>query len=153
MDIEIVTWQPKYTDDFVRLNKQWIQRYFKLEQCDLHTLGNPKGVIIDNGGQIFFAKNGDTVVGCCALIHHSDNNSYELAKMAVDPMAQNCGAGHKLGLALIDYARRIGVPKIFLEANTALAASVHLYEKLGFKPVADYHAAYDRCNLFMILTL
>jgi ribosomal protein S18 acetylase RimI-like enzyme len=69
--------------------------------------------------------------------------------MAVDPTAQNVGAGFKLGTALINYAKQMGVHEIFLEANTKLAASVHLYEKLGFCPVADYHAAYDRCDLFM----
>jgi GNAT superfamily N-acetyltransferase len=151
MNIYITTWSPDLTPHFVRLNKQWIEHFFKLEECDLKTLGNPKGVIIDNGGQIFFARLNDKIVGCCALIHHADDNTYELAKMAVDPSAQNCGAGYKLGTALINYAKRIGVREIFLEANTKLAASVHLYEKLGFRPVKDYHAAYDRCDLFMKL--
>jgi GNAT superfamily N-acetyltransferase len=151
--IEILTWTPDLTPHFVRLNKQWIEHFFKLEACDLKTLGDPRGVIIDAGGQIFFARCGIDIIGCCALIHHPDNNTYELAKMAVDPTPQNCGAGFKLGSALIDYARSIGVHEIFLEANTRLAASVHLYEKLGFRPVADYHAAYDRCDLFMTIHL
>jgi GNAT superfamily N-acetyltransferase len=149
METEILKWSPELTEHFVRLNKQWIEHFFKLEECDLKTLGNPKGVIIDNGGQIFFARHGSSIVGCCALIHHPDDGTYELAKMAVDPCSQNCGAGFKLGSALIEYAKSIGVHEIFLEANTRLAASVHLYEKLGFVPINDYHAAYDRCDLFM----
>jgi ribosomal protein S18 acetylase RimI-like enzyme len=153
MNIEILTWTPELTPHFVRLNKQWIEHFFKLEECDLITLGNPKGEIIDTGGQIFFARRGADIVGCCALKHHPDNHTYELAKMAVDPAAQNCGAGFRLGSALIDYARRLGVREIFLEANTQLAASVHLYEKLGFRAVTDYHAAYSRCDLFMTLQL
>jgi GNAT superfamily N-acetyltransferase len=153
METEILYWTPELTEHFIRLNKQWIEHFFKLEECDLKTLGNPKGVIIDNGGQIFFAKQGSDIVGCCALIYHKDADSYELAKMAVDPTAQNCGAGFKLGIALINYAKSIGVKEIFLEANTKLAASVHLYEKLGFVPVKDYHAAYDRCDLFMKLRI
>jgi GNAT superfamily N-acetyltransferase len=153
MNIEILNWSPDLTPHFVRLNKQWIEHYFRLEQCDLKILGDPKGVIIDNGGQIFFARLDSQIIGCCALIHHPDEETYELAKMAVDPEAQNCGAGFKLGRALISYAKNLGVDKIFLEANTKLAASVHLYEKLGFRPVKDYHAAYDRCDLFMTLNL
>jgi GNAT superfamily N-acetyltransferase len=149
METEILKWSPELTEHFVRLNKQWIEHFFKLEECDLKTLGNPKGVIIDNGGQIFFARHGSSIVGCCALIHHPDDGTYELAKMAVDPCSQNCGAGFKLGSALIEYAKSIGVHEIFLEANTRLVASVHLYEKLGFVPIKDYHAAYDRCDLFM----
>jgi ribosomal protein S18 acetylase RimI-like enzyme len=153
MEIEILRWSPELTSHFVRLNKQWIEHFFKLEECDLKTLGNPKAVIIDNGGQIFFARQGSAIIGCCALIHHPDNDTYELAKMAVDPNAQNCGAGFKLGNALIDSAKELGVSEIFLEANTKLAASVHLYEKLGFRSVKDYHAAYNRCDLFMKLQL
>lgn len=153
MDIHIATWEPGRTPDFVRLNRQWIERYFKLEACDLKTLGDPKSVIMDHGGQIFFALRGNEVIGCCALIHHDDNDTYELAKMAVDPEAQNSGAGYKLGTALLDYARRRGVHEIFLEANTRLAASVHLYKKLGFEPVQNYRAAYERCDLFMKITL
>ena len=151
--MQIVTWSPIYKSDFIRLNKAWIERYFKLEECDYRTLGNPEAVIIDNGGQIFFAIDGDEVVGCCALIHHPDNDTYELAKMAVNPASQGRGAGFMLGSALIKYARNLGVSEIFLEANTALQASVHLYEKLGFRAVADYHAEYERCDLFMRLQL
>jgi GNAT superfamily N-acetyltransferase len=153
MEIEVVTWAPELTPHFVRLNKQWIEHFFKLEECDLKTLGDPEGVIIRRGGQIFFARLGEEVVGCCALIHHPEDDTYELAKMAVDPHAQNGGAGFKLGSALIQYAKERGVRRIFLEANTRLAASVHLYHKLGFVPVKDYHAAYDRCDLFMELCL
>lgn len=153
MSIDITTWSPDLTPQFVRLNTQWIEHFFKLEECDLKTLGDPKGVIIDNGGQIFFARLNGVIVGCCALIHHTDNNTYELAKMAVDPSAQNCGAGYRLGTALIAYAKNMGVGEIFLEANTKLAASVHLYEKLGFSPIKDYHAAYNRCDLFMKLRI
>jgi ribosomal protein S18 acetylase RimI-like enzyme len=153
MDIEITTWTPELTPHFVRLNKQWIEHFFKLEDCDLKTLGNPKSVIIDTGGQIFFASRGSEIIGCCALIHHPENGTYELAKMAVDPSSQNYGAGYKLGTTLISYARTLNVREIFLEANTKLEASVHLYEKLGFRSVDNYHAAYDRCNLFMKLNV
>jgi ribosomal protein S18 acetylase RimI-like enzyme len=153
MEIEILTWTPELTPHFVRLNKQWIERFFKLEACDLKTLGDPKSIIIDTGGQIFFARQNNEIVGCCALIHHPDNQTYELAKMAVDPHAQNCGAGYQLGTALLNYARNLGVHKIFLEANTKLEASVHLYKKLGFKPKEDYHATYERCDLFMEIAL
>ena len=152
-DIEILTWQPQYAADFVRLNRQWIERYYRLEESDFHTLGNPQGVIIDSGGQVFLAKRGSEVVGCCALIHHPDSGTYELAKMAVDPSAQGLGIGYRLGTALMAYAKAHGVTELFLEANTRLEASVHLYRKLGFTPVADYHAAYARCDLFMTCKL
>jgi N-acetylglutamate synthase-like GNAT family acetyltransferase len=95
----------------------------------------------------------NNILGCCALIHHPQNDTYELAKMAVDPAAQGLGLGFKLGSALVDYAKSIGAKEIFLEANTRLVASIHLYRRLGFKPVENYHAAYSRCDLFMTLPL
>lgn len=147
--LRICRYSPELKDSFVRLNREWIERYFRLESCDLHTLGNPEETILAHGGEIFFALENGEAVGCCALIHHPDDDRWELAKMAVSPKSQGHGAGYRLGTALMDYARAIGVKRLFLEANTKLEASVHLYYKLGFKAVADYKAAYERCDLYM----
>lgn len=152
-NIRIERWKPEYSDDFVRLNQEWIERYFRLEPCDLKILGDPKGQIIDRGGEIFFALLDDEVVGCCALICHPDDGRYELAKMAVSPKAQGKGLGYLLGTTLVDYAREHRIPGLFLEANTALAASVGLYHKLGFHPVEMDHPAYSRCDLCMEMSL
>lgn len=148
----IVCWNKIYREDFIRLNREWIERYFRLEPCDLKVLGNPESEIIDKGGEIFFALIEGKVVGCCALIHHPETQQYELAKMAVSPSAQGKGIGFRLGKALLAYAQAHGIKHLFLEANTQLKASVHLYHKLGFYPVeveAD-KPAYDRCDLFMM---
>lgn len=151
--INILTWDPKYRDSFIRLNKEWIERYFRLEACDFKLLGNPEGEIIDKGGEIFFALDGETVVGCCALVYHPESGRHELAKMAVSPAAQGKGIGFQLGSFLIDYARSKGIQNLFLEANTKLEASVKLYHKLGFHPVVQDHPAYSRCNLYMEIKL
>ena len=152
--VRIVGWDRRYSEDFVRLNKEWIERYFRLEPCDLKVLSDPEGKIIKPGGEIFFALLGDKVVGCCALIHHAGNpERHELAKMAVSPVAQGRGIGTRLGEALVAYARAQGVRRLFLEANTRLEPSVKLYRRLGFRDVVDGHAAFDRCNLYMELDL
>jgi GNAT superfamily N-acetyltransferase len=151
-DLRIVRWEPRYNADFVRLNRQWIERYFRLEPSDLKYFHDPEGEIITPGGEIFIALCGDRAVGCCALVHHPADDSYELAKMAVDPEAQGAGIGTRLGHALLAYARSRGVRRIYLEANTKLAASVKLYHSLGFRPVPIEHAVYDRCDLFMVWT-
>lgn len=52
-------------------------------------------------------------------------------------------------MAAIREAAHCGAGKLFLEANTKLAASVCLYGKLGFKAVSGRTAVYSRCNLFM----
>lgn len=86
-DCDIIRWEQKYRNDFIRLNREWIERYFRLESCDLKILGNPEAEIIDKGGEIFFAVENDAVIGTCALVYHPDTESYELAKMAVSPAA------------------------------------------------------------------
>lgn len=151
--MDIVPYTDRYRDDFVSLSRGWIERFFRLEPCDETVLADPYGTIIATGGQIFIALDDGCAVGCCALIHHGTTGEYELAKMAVAPRAQGRGIGRALAEALLRYARQLGAATIFLEANTRLVASVRLYESLGFRAVSDYHPAYDRCDLFMRLTL
>lgn len=152
--VHIERWQPRYAADFVRLNKEWIETYFELEPSDLKIFKSPEQSIIDKGGEIFFAVDEQRrVLGCCALVYHPEDGRYELAKMAVSPLAQGQGIGYQLGVALLNYAREQGVKSLFLEANTRLEASIRLYHKLGFVPVHMQHPAYSRCNLYMQIAL
>ncbi len=148
--VKIITYEPQYKKDFIRLNRQWIETYFKLEESDLKTFAHIDEYIIGRGGQIFLAiDDEETVVGCCALIPHPEKDSYELAKMAVSPDAQGKGIGRQLGEALLAYARSHGVKRIFLEGNTLLEASIALYRRLGFKEIPLIDNAYERCDILM----
>ena len=75
--IRIETYKPQYKQDFIRLNKQWIERYFRLEQSDLDTFAHIDDCIIGQGGQIFLAiDEREIVVGCCALKPHPEADCY-----------------------------------------------------------------------------
>lgn len=153
--IKIITYSEQYKADFIRLNTEWIETFFRLEESDVRTFAHIDSYIIGNGGQIFLAldeKSGE-IVGCCALINHPDKESYELAKMAVSPKAQGHHVGHQLGTALIGYARKIGAKRLYLEGNTKLEASIHLYRKLGFREISLEGSTYDRCDIIMELSL
>ena len=153
--IRIETYKEQYKDDFIRLNKEWIERFFKLEESDLQTFAHIDSYIIGNGGQIFVAiddKTGEPV-GCCALINHPDKQCYELAKMADSPHSQGRHVGYELGKHLLDYAKRIGAKRIYLEGNTLLVASINLYRKLGFTEIPLEGNAYDRCDIIMEIRL
>ncbi len=147
----ITTWHEAVAvrDAFVRLNRQWIERYFKIEPCDEKIFANP-GKIVDDGGEIFIALVDGVAAGCCALVNHG-NSHYELAKMAVDPNFQGHHIGLALGETVVAEARRRGAAVLSLEANTALEASVGLYHRLGFEAAECPHPAYGRCNLYMEL--
>lgn len=151
-EVSIQLYEPKYKQDFIRLNKEWITTYFELEKSDLEILENVED-IISNGGQIFVALLNYEVVGCCALVVPADYTTYELAKMAVSPAVQRLGIGRMLGEALVGYARKSGIKRLFLEGNTKMEASIILYKKLGFKEVPIDNSAYKRCNIMMLLDL
>ncbi|WP_165044202.1 GNAT family N-acetyltransferase [Dysgonomonas sp. ZJ709] len=151
-EVNIELYKPIYKQDFIRLNTEWITTYFVLEESDLKTLENVED-IITNGGQIFLALLDGEVVGCCALIKHAHNDSYELAKMAVSPTVQGLGFGRRLGEYLINYAKERNIDHLFLEGNTKMEASIILYRKLGFKEVPITDSSYDRCNIMMVFSV
>ncbi|MBQ8969424.1 MAG: GNAT family N-acetyltransferase [Bacteroidaceae bacterium] len=153
--VNVITYNKAYRDDFVRLNREWIETYFRLEKSDLHTFAHIDDYIIGRGGQVFLAQDDETdeIVGCCALISHPETQSHELAKMAVSPQHQGRHIGKQLGQTLIDYARKHGVRHIFLEGNTRLKVSIALYRQLGFREIPLEGVAYERCDILMELNL
>ena len=151
--IHIETYKPEYKNDFIRLNKEWIETFFRIESSDIETFSHVDE-IVEQGGQIFLAVTDEgEVVGCCALKHHLEGQSYELAKMAVSPRHQGQHIGHMLGNAALEYARQNNVHSIFLEGNTRLKASIALYRSLGFVAIPLKDNAYERCDILMQLKL
>ncbi|BCL25258.1 hypothetical protein GCM10017557_01170 [Streptomyces aurantiacus] len=142
---------PSDADAFRALNEEWISRLFTLEEEDRAVLGNPFDRIVGPGGDVLLARDTGTgaVVGCVALLAYPDA-VFELAKMAVAPVAQGHGIGRQLIAAAIDRVRELGGARLFLGTNSKLGPAVHLYEDAGFVritcdrlPVADYYARAD----------
>jgi DNA-binding MarR family transcriptional regulator/GNAT superfamily N-acetyltransferase len=153
-DVQIVDYQPAYKEAFKKLNEEWISKYFKMEAADHKALDNPEQNIIDKGGHIMVALYNNEPVGVCALMKMDDPvYEYELAKMAVSPIAQGKNIGWLLGQAAIEKARSLGVKKLYLESNTILQPAINLYHKLGFKKVVGHATPYERCNIQMELAI
>jgi GNAT superfamily N-acetyltransferase len=152
--VQIVDYTPEYRSAFADLNKEWISKYFKMEETDYKALDHADTYIIDNGGYILVALFNNEPVGVCALIKMSDPDyDFELSKMAVSPKAQGKKIGWMIGEAIKDKARKLGAKKLYLESNTILVSAINLYRKLGFIEVYDHPTAYERCNIQMELTL
>lgn len=134
MAVTIAPFRAEWAPDFARLNRQWIERYFVLEEPDRLVLEDPQGGILDAGGQVFFALRDGVVVGTAAAMPMAQG-VFELAKMAVAPEAQGLGIGLLLGQAVIAFARDAGAETVFLLTNSRLAPALRLYAKLGFVPV------------------
>jgi len=149
--ITIIPFRDNLAEAFARLNKGWIERFFRLEGNDLKTLHDPHGTVLNGGGQIFFAVDGDTPVGAVAAVNEAPG-VYELAKMAVSPPHQGRGIGEMLGRAAIDYALAQGAEVMFLDTNSALGPAIRLYERLGFAHAQrPTPTVYERSDVYMEL--
>lgn len=146
-EINIVPFAPEFRQAFKELNEEWIEKYFELEEEDILTLHHPEK-IINQGGFIFVALKDNVAVGVCALKKIS-TAEFEFSKMAVAEHAQGLGIGRKLAEAAINKARDIQAKRIYLEGNTRLEASIHLYKKVGFKEIEGQQSRFKRVNIIM----
>jgi N-acetylglutamate synthase-like GNAT family acetyltransferase len=146
--VTILEYAPEYAGDFKRLNIEWIEKYFVVEEHDLEQLNNPEEYIISKGGYILFAQYNNEIVGVCALIKTNDK-SFELAKMAVSSNVQGKQIGTTLGLATLNKAKAEGANHVWLESNRILKPAIHLYEKLGFVEIPIADTPYARADIKM----
>lgn len=149
--IEITKYNPEWKEKFIELNTNWIKNYFKIEEHDTATFADVEGQVLSGGGEIFFAVSDGQPVGCCALIHHDDGRlgEWELAKMAVDANFRGHGIGNMLMTAFMDEVRQRGIASVYLEGNTRLEASIAMYHKFGFRPIAIGQQSYERVDIIM----
>jgi N-acetylglutamate synthase-like GNAT family acetyltransferase len=147
--ITIVPYKEAYKDHIKILNYEWLEKYFAVEPNDVVQLSNPKEEILDKGGKIFFALDGDSVIGTASLLK-VNNEEYELAKMAVTEAYQDKGVGKMLMDYCIDEAKKLQAKKITLVSNTKLDAAIHVYKKYGFLEIPlPKKIHYERGNIMM----
>ena len=151
-NIEIIDYSPEFLEDFKRLNYEWIEQYFTIEEADRQYLEHPDSTILNPGGHIYMARYNDSIVGTCALVKVNED-TYELAKMGVTQAARGRGVGWMLSQAAINKARELGAKTVCIESNTMLEAAIRLYQKLGFQKVIGHPSPYERCNIQMELPL
>lgn len=150
--IEIIEYTPDLQPDFERINKQWVEQFFSLEEFDRNQLGNPKDYILDKGGAILFAKEGKQILGTVGLVKAGDG-AFEMIKMGVSPESRGRGIGRLLGMAVLERARQLGGSKVVLYSNSKLEAALGLYRNLGFREIPLGCSQYGRCNVKMEIDL
>jgi DNA-binding MarR family transcriptional regulator len=149
--LEIVPYQPKWRDDFYRLNAQWLRRYFVIEDLDERVLRNPRQYVLDPGGVIFMAVLDGEPIGTCALLKEEEG-LYELSKMAVEEGYRGLGAGRKLLDAAIAKFHALGGGTLFLESSSRLHTALGMYERAGFRmqPTIRPGSHYARADVYMV---
>lgn len=132
--MEIISFEPEYAEDFRKLNIQWLEKYFWVEPHDEEVLGKPEKYIIEPGGNIFFVREEEKIIGTVALMK-LDEGIFELTKMAVHPSAQGKNIGQELMQHTLDFARSKGWEKLIIYSNRKLENAIHIYKKFGFKEI------------------
>lgn len=97
----------------------------------------------------FVARVGDTVLGCAALVGHSDWTG-EIKRIFVDEAARGLKLGKQLLARLEDEALRRKITTVRLETGIYQPEAIGLYRKAGYveiPPFGDYTA--DPLSLFM----
>jgi len=150
-------WARDFSDDlaeaFYRINAEWIEDMFVLEENDIALLSRPRELILDKGGVVLFAETPELgVVGTCALMVSKDG-WVELTKMGVLKSARGLKVGEFLLAKTLERAASLGMDKVYLLTNRKCAAAIHLYEKLGFvhddEIMEKFAARYERCDVAM----
>ncbi|GAB5488030.1 MAG: hypothetical protein Pars2KO_16000 [Parasphingorhabdus sp.] len=154
-------YQPSDRQSFIDLNLAWIEESFSVENSDRDQLENLENSILAKGGRIVIAEWDGQVVGTGAILppHHEPGDGLkwlEIVKMAAHKDLRGRGIGRAVLEFLIEQAKEVGGDAIWLETNSDLKAATILYEKCGFRHLAEdelWPTPYARCNLQMMLKL
>lgn len=149
-DAAIVDWDESYGDAFGRLNREWLEKYFRVEDVDRPILDDPRSNIIEPGGFVLYALVDGEVVGTAALKYQGDG-VFELTKMAVTEAHRGRGLGRQLLCASIARFEEIAGHRLYLESNSRLAPALALYESAGFRHEPPPEASeYARADIYMV---
>jgi len=147
---EIIDWAEGYGDAFGRLNREWLDKYFRVEAVDEPVLDDPVTHVLSHGGAILYAVADGQVVGTVALKHQGDQ-IFELTKMAVTAAFQGRGIGRHLLCAAVDRFHERGGQMLYLESNSRLAPALALYESAGFRHESRPEPSdYARADVYMV---
>jgi len=150
--IEIIDYSGEYANDFRALNLEWLDKYNLTESHDLEVINHPKESILDRGGYIFLAKEGEKIIGTAGIANEGDS-VYELVKMTVAPAFRGRGISKLLIEKCLEKARELKAKKVFLYSNSQLQTAISLYKKYGFVHVDASNSPLVTADVKMEMTL
>ena len=131
--VKILDYKPSLKEYFNQLAGPWLTDVVdvKHEEEELETLYHPDEVYIKHGGFLFFALYKNKAVGCVAL-KRLDEESFELARLYINPTYRNQGITTKLIERCISRCKENHVSELWVQTSMSMHEALKLYYKLGF---------------------
>ena len=89
--MEIVEYDPKYREDFVRLNTEWLTKLYYIESYDQYSMDHVEE-LIDKGSMVYFAVDNGKVLATC-MTEPLGDDVWEICKLAAEEQYTGTGAG------------------------------------------------------------
>ena len=96
-------------------------------------------------------KDGSKIIGTVALCRLNES-ACELKAMYLNKNYQGKKLGYRLATSAIDFAKKSGFKKIYLDSMKEYDRALRLYRSLGFKETSRYNDN-DKADIFMDLDL
>jgi len=135
--VKIIDYKPSLSGKFYELAEPWLSEVLngELEEEDKFTLTNPEEAYLKTGGFLFFAKYQDQIAGCVVL-KRLDDNTFEFAKLFIDPNFRKLGIATQLIERCITRCMENDATELWLQTTMSMPQAHKLYYKLGFTDAA-----------------
>lgn len=132
--ITVVDYKPSMKQHFYDLAAPWLFGVLggTLESDDEYTLNNPDKAYLETGGFLFYALCDKEVIGCVAL-KRLNEDTFEFAKLFIDPNYRNLGIATKLIARCISRCKENAATELWLQTTMSMPQAHKLYYKLGFE--------------------
>jgi putative acetyltransferase len=101
------------------------------------------------GVSFFVARNGDRVIGCCALVEAGDGTA-EIKRMFVDEAARGLKLGRRLMETILERGDALRLLAIRLETGIYQPEAIALYRAYGFVEIGAFgNYRPDPLSIFM----
>jgi len=115
------------------------------------------GLFRASGSVLWVAEVDGIPVGCCGVYPTEglESTCAELAKYYLAERSRAQGIGRQLMEKCIQSARELGYKKLYLESMPHFSKAVRIYEKLGFRELAQAlgNSGHTTCSIWMLLDL
>ncbi len=145
--MQIVPYEEQYRQDFIRLNTEWLEKYFVVEKED-NALFNSIDELLAKGTMFYFAvEDGEAIAA--GMMQPMGNDEWELCKLGATEKHQGKGAGKGVFLACMQYAIDHGAKKVVIVSNRILTRAINMYLHYGFVevPLEPEYAIFDRADI------